>query len=202
MIEAFVNFLLHFAETLGYGGIFIMTMLESTFLPIPSEITMIPAGYLIYQGKMDPIPLFLVSVSGTVTGALINYYIAFRYGRKLLLRHQKIFRITEEKMEKMEKFFINHGPISIFTGRLVFGVRHYISFPAGLAHMNLKLFCLYTAAGGSIWTATLLLLGYLAGGNEDFLASTLPVIKTAFLLAVAVALVFYIRRHKKTKSPS
>lgn len=202
MIQAFVNFLLHFAETLGYAGIFIMTMLESTFLPIPSEMTMIPAGYLIYQGKMDPVLLFIMSVAGTVTGALINYYIAFRFGRKLLLRYQKIFLVTEEKLEKMEKFFKKHGPISIFTGRLVFGVRHYISFPAGLAHMNLKLFCLYTAAGGSIWTITLLSLGYLAGGNEEYLASALPAVKLIFLLAVVAALVFYTRRHKKTKSPS
>ncbi len=197
MIETIVHAILYLVESLGYGGIFVMTTLESTFIPIPSEMTMIPAGYLIYQGKMHVVPVFLLSVAGTLTGALINYAIAYRYGRKLLLRYQDFFMMDEEKLAKMEGFFAKHGPVSIFTGRMVFGVRHYISFPAGLAKMDLKTFILYTLAGGSIWVTTLLSLGYLFGGNEELLAMLLPVIKGALLIAVLAGIFWYVKRNKK-----
>ena len=197
MIEAFVSSILYLVEVFGYGGIFIMTTLESTFVPIPSEITMVPAGYLIYQDKMHPAPVFLLSVAGTVTGSLINYAIADRYGRKLLLRYPKLFMLDEEKLAKMEQFFQKHGPVSIFLGRLVFGVRHYISFPAGLAKMDLKLFTFYTAAGGSLWVTMLLGLGYAFGGNEEFIATLLPAIKGTLALIAVGAIIYYLRRHKK-----
>ena len=200
MIETIVAAILHVVESLGYLGIFLMTTLESTFLPIPSEITMIPAGYLIYQGKMEAVPVFILSVAGTLTGALINYWIAYHYGRKLLVKHPKIFMMSEEKLAKMESFFIKHGSISIFMGRLVFGVRHYISFPAGLAKMDLKKFILYTTLGGSIWTATLLGLGFAFGGNEALLAKALPIIKTVLFLAVVAAIALYAKKHKKKLS--
>jgi membrane protein DedA with SNARE-associated domain len=92
---------------------------------------------------------------------------------------------------------MKHGPVSIFTGRLVFGIRHYISFPAGLAKMDLKKFIIYTTAGGAIWTSILLGLGYAFGGNEEMLAKALPAIKTALFLAVMAAIFFYIRKSKK-----
>ena len=197
MFEAVLEFFVHMVEVLGYTGLFVMTMLESTFLPIPSEMTMIPAGYLIYRGEMHIVPAFVLSVAGSLAGALINYAIAIRYGRKLLIKHGGYFMMDEEKLDRMEAFFRRHGPVSIFLGRLVFGVRHYISFPAGLAKMDLRRFCLYTTAGASIWVAVLLGLGYFIGGNEDRLHSLLPQIKTGFVLVVAGVVFLYIRHHKK-----
>ena len=197
MLEAVLEFFVHMVEILGYPGLFVMTMLESTFLPIPSEMTMIPAGYLIYRGEMHAVPAFILSVAGSLAGALINYAIAVRYGRKLFIRHGRFFRMDEEKLDRMEAFFRRHGPVSIFLGRLVFGVRHYISFPAGLAKMDLRLFVIYTVAGASIWVAVLLGLGYFIGGNEERLHSLLPQIKGGFILAVAVAVFLYIRHHRK-----
>lgn len=197
MIETIVSAILHFVEAFGYFGIFFMSMLESTFLPIPSEATLIPAGYLIYQGKMSAAPVFVFSLLGTMTGSLVNYGIAFRYGRALLVRYEKIFRMSEEKLLKMEKFFVRHGAVSIFIGRLIFGVRHYISFPAGLARMDLKSFCFFTCTGGGIWTIILLSLGYMAGGNEAFLARTVPLLKIALALAAALIVFAYIRKNKK-----
>ncbi|MCC7305071.1 MAG: DedA family protein [Alphaproteobacteria bacterium] len=196
-MESLIHFLVEFVHALGYAGLFIMTMLESTFLPIPSEITMIPAGYLVHEGKFALVPAYLCSVAGTLAGALINYWIAWRWGRGLLLRHPKIFFVTEEKLLKIEKFFARHGHISVFTGRLIFGVRHFISFPAGLAKMDLKEFCFYTAAGAAIWVAVLMGAGYMIGRNEAAMHEMLPVIKNAVLLFVALLIGVYVYRQKK-----
>lgn len=197
MLESVLEFFVHIVEVLGYPGLFVMTMLESTFLPIPSEMTMIPAGYLIYKGEMHFVPAFVLSVAGSLAGSLINYTIAVHYGRKLLIKQGRYFMMDEEKLDRMERFFRKHGSISIFLGRLVFGVRHYISFPAGLAKMDLRRFSFYTAAGASIWVAVLLGLGYFIGGNEDRLHSLLPQIKAGFVLAVAGAVLLYARHHRK-----
>ncbi len=197
MIESVIAFVVHLVETLGYPGLFIMAALESTFLPIPSEMTMIPAGYLIHQGKMDGFLVFFLCFTGTLAGSLANYGIACYFGRRLLLRYGRFFMMDAEKLEKMEGFFRRHGSISIFLGRLVFGVRHYISFPAGLARMDLRKFCLYTAAGGAIWIMVLLTLGYAIGQNEALLKDLLPKIKIGFLLAVLAAGWMYFRHHKK-----
>lgn len=199
MIESFITALLHFVDTMGYIGLFIMAALESTFLPIPSEATMVPAGYLIYQGKMNAELAFISCVLGTLAGSLANYGIARYLGRRVLLRYQHILFINEEKLEKIEKFFIKHGPVSIFTGRLVFGVRHFISFPAGLAKMDLKKFCFYTLAGASIWVTVLLTLGYAFGGNEDKITHILPAIKVG-AAALVIGFIFFYRRKKLKNS--
>lgn len=194
MFEAIIDFLVKFTETLGYFGIFLMTALESTFLPIPSEATMIPAGYLVHQGKMDGPIVFVLSVLGTLTGSLVNYWIAYHYGRGLFIRYGKYILMDEEKLLKMEDFFQRHGPISIFVGRLILGVRHYLSFPAGLARMGLKKFCIYTATGGAIWMFTLLTLGYLIGDNQELLKKILPWIKLGLVLVVALIIFVYVKR--------
>lgn len=197
MLEAAVKWLMHIIETLGYPGVFIMSALESTFLPIPSEATLIPAGVLIHQGTWNGPLVFFLAVSGTLTGSLANYAIAYYCGRAMLVRYGKYFLMDEEKLLKMEGFFVKHGALSIFLGRLVLGVRHFISFPAGLAKMDLKKFSLYTTAGGAIWTMILLVLGYLIGDNKELVMSVLPALKIGFLLAVAGAGVFFWQRHRK-----
>jgi membrane protein DedA with SNARE-associated domain len=193
MLETIVHGLLHFVESLGYIGIFIMAMIESTFIPVASELTMVPAGYLVYQGKMDIVPVFIASLTGSISGSLINYWLAIRYGRKLVVR-----LMSEEKLTKIEKFFSKHGAFSVFIGRLMYGVRHYISFPAGLAKMDLKKFCRYTAMGDALWVSTLLTLGYAAGGNEAQLREALPEIKIALIVIVIVAVALYVRKQKKS----
>lgn len=199
MLEAGVKWLMHIIETLGYPGVFIMSALESTFLPIPSEVTLIPAGYLIHQGTWNGPLVFFLAVTGTLTGSLANYAIAYYCGRYILVKYGRYFFMNEEKLLKMEGYFVRHGSLSIFLGRLVLGVRHFISFPAGLARMDLKKFCLYTLAGGGLWTFILLAVGYLIGDNKELVVSVLPLLKIGFLLAVAGAGAFYwMRQRKKT----
>lgn len=194
--DAVVQWLVAFVEHLGVLGIFIMTFLESTFMPIPSEITMIPAGYLVQQGKMDLISVLLASIAGTVGGAYFNYWIARHFGRGLFLRYGKYFLMTPAKLKKLESFFDKHGAISTFIGRLIPGVRHYISFPAGLAQMNRRTFIIYTALGGAIWMTVLITLGYHIGENRALMVKWLPLIKGGMLLVILVLLAGYILRGK------
>jgi membrane protein DedA with SNARE-associated domain len=194
--DTVVQWLVAFVEHLGVLGIFIMTFLESTFMPIPSEITMIPAGYLIQQGKMDLISVLIASIIGTVGGAYFNYWIARRYGRGLFLRYGKYFMMTPAKLTKLESFFERHGAISTFIGRLIPGIRHYISFPAGLAQMDLKKFVIYTALGGAIWMCVLIALGYYIGENKELMTTYLPIIKGGMLLFIVLLMVVYTWRRR------
>jgi len=197
-LHQFVTWLVDFVHHLGYVGIFIMTFVESTFVPLPAEITMIPAGYLVQQGKMTLSLVLLASITGTVGGAYFNYWLAKRYGRDLFIRYGKYLMMTEEKLEKLERFFAKHGVISTFTGRLLPGIRHYISFPAGLARMNLKKFIIYTALGGAIWMTVLVLLGYYIGENQELVMHYMPRIKLAVIGLLVVGGGIYIWKHGKS----
>jgi len=197
MLERAVAWVVDIIEWMGYPGVFVMSALESTFLPIPSEATLIPAGYLIHQGVWNGPLVFFLAVCGTLAGSLANYAIAYYCGRYMLVRYGKYFFMDEEKLLKMEGYFVRHGSLSIFLGRLVLGVRHFISFPAGLAKMDLKKFCLYTTAGGALWTFILLALGYAIGDNKELVVSILPALKIAFVVGVVGVGLFYWRRLKR-----
>ena len=160
---------------------------------------MVPAGYLVHQGEMLFLPALVVSVAGTLAGSYFNYWIAKRYGRGLFLRYGSYFLMPPEKLEKMETFFATHGPISIFTGRLILGVRHFISFPAGLANMNLKLFFIYTALGSAIWMSILLVLGYAIGEHQELVIQYLPLAKIGMIGLVCIGIIPYVLRHRKKK---
>ena len=191
---------INFVHTFGYIGIFIMTFVESTFIPIPSEITLIPAGYLIYQEHMNITPAILASISGTLLGSLLNYTIALKFGRKIFMKYGKYFFLKQGQLESLEKYFINYGSVSTFFGRMLPGIKHFISFPAGLAKMNLKLFCLYTTLGSLIWLCVLLYFGYIIGGNQQLIAQYIKRFNI-FIIFITITLVFYlIWRNKLKKS--
>ena len=196
-LQEAVNWLVATVEQMGVIGVFIMTFLESTFMPIPCEIVMIPAGYLIHQGVFDWYVVWPVSILGTIGGACFNYMIARYLGRKLFLRYGKYFLMSQEKLDRLELFFLKHGAFSTFIGRLIPGVRHFISFPAGLARMDLKLFILTTALGGGLWMGILLLLGYHIGANKELLVHYLPLLKGGVILFIAVLTALYIWRQKR-----
>jgi membrane protein DedA with SNARE-associated domain len=171
--------------------------LESTFFPFPSEIIMIPAGYLAYKGEMNLYFVVLVGIFGSVGGALFNYYLAMHFGRKFLLKYGKYFFIKEETLDKLETFFSSHGELSTFNGRLIPGIRQLISLPAGLARMNLLKFSLYSGLGAGIWIVVLVALGYLLGSNEALISEYLHTATLIALLSVLFITLFYIVRHKR-----
>ena len=198
MYEIFLE-IVWFVESLGYFGVFIMTFIESTFIPIPAEITLIPAGYLVHKGEMNGILVLLVSTIGTLAGSTANYYIAYFFGRRLFTKKGKYFFINQSKLEKIEKFFASHGAISVFTGRFLPGIKHFISFPAGLARMDIKSFCVYTLLGGAIWCAILISLGYLIGENEFLIKKYLKQVNFVLLILVSAIIAYYIWKRNSKK---
>ena len=197
MLSEIVTFIVNTVSDWGYFGIFAMMFLESSFFPFPSEVAMIPAGYLAAEGKMNLFAAIFIGTAGSLTGALFNYYLAVHFGRNFLVKYGKYFFITEETIDKVEKFFKVHGHISTFSGRLIPAVRQYISFPAGLARMNLKEFAFYTTLGAGIWTTILALIGYFVGKNEALIHQYTKEITIAIILLLSVGIGYYIYRHKK-----
>ena len=199
MLADIVKFIVETVGSLGYIGIFIMMFLESTVFPIPSEVIMIPAGYLAYKGEMNIYIIMLLGILGSLCGALFNYYFALKFGRRFLLKYGKYFFVSHETIEKTEVFFKNHGHISTFSGRLIPGLRHYISIPAGLAKMNLFVFCLYTTLGATIWVIILTLLGYYIGDNEELVKEYLRYLIIGLLVSLTVMGFWYYKKIKKAK---
>ncbi len=148
------------AQQLGYWGIVALMFLESSFFPFPSEIVMIPAGILAAQGRMNMWIAIAMGIAGSWLGALFNYYLALWLGRPFIRKYGKYIFLPPEKFEKVESFFLKHGEISTFTGRLIPVIRQYISFPAGLARMNIVLFLLFTGLGAGLWVSILVLVGF------------------------------------------
>lgn len=188
-----INWIVQTVGDLGYLGIFFMIFLESSFFPFPSEVVMIPAGYLAYKGEMNLALAVICGIAGSLAGALFNYYLALKFGRAFLARYGKYVLIKEQTLEKMEDFFAKHGHISTFSGRLIPAVRQYISLPAGLARMDLLRFSIYTSLGAGIWVAILALLGYYIGHNEALLKEYLHTIIISILVLLVVGAIFYIR---------
>lgn len=190
-MQTIVDFLVNMVDGWGYYGIFALMFLESSFFPFPSEVVMIPAGYLAFEGKMNAFLAILAGTSGSLGGALFNYYLSMKFGRKFILKYGRYFFITEEKFAKFEAFFLRHGEVSTFTSRLIPGIRQYISLPAGLARMNLFRFCLYTSLGAGIWVAILTALGYFLGQNQELIHKYLTNITLGLLLSIFLFLLGY-----------
>jgi len=183
----------------GYIGIFLLMVVESSFLPFPSEIVLIPAGYLASQGQMS-IPLIIsTALAGSLIGAFINYYLALTLGRKILEKYGRYFFISEATLDKMDIFFAKHGAISTFIGRLIPGIRQLISIPAGLSRMNLAVFSTYTALGAGIWALVLTMLGYFIGENQELIDIYLKQITMAVLFILVIIAFWYVYRNNKLK---
>jgi len=197
MIHDIAQFLVNQIGDMGYLGIFLLMFLESTFFPFPSEIIMIPAGYLAYQGEMNLYIVVLVGILGSVAGALLNYYLAMYLGRKIILKYGKYFFIKEETLDKLDTFFTQHGEISTFTGRLIPGIRQLISLPAGLARMNIAKFSFFTALGAGIWVIVLVAIGYLVGSNQELISEYMKSATLIALGSVVLITIFYVVRHRR-----
>ncbi len=183
----------------GYLGVFVLMTIESSFIPFPSEIVLIPAGYLASKGEMHIGMIMLSALGGSMIGAFINYYLALLLGRKILSKYGKYFFIKENALQKMDDYFEKHGHISTFIGRLLPGIRQLISIPAGLARMNLAVFSIYTALGASLWAFILVMLGYTIGENQELLDAYLKQITFVVVVILVLLALWYIRYQKGKK---
>ena len=191
MLHDFINWILVTVETWGYWGIFFAMTLESTVFPVPSELVVIPAGMLAYQGKLNLSLVILASTAGSLLGATLNYVFAMWVGRPFLEKYGKYFFVRPALLQKTDIFFTKHGAISTFTGRLIPGIRHLISLPAGLVRMNFASFAFYTTVGAGLWSIVLALFGYFIGGSQSVIEENKTLIVLGTLGFVALVLVGY-----------
>jgi membrane protein DedA with SNARE-associated domain len=189
---------------MGYTGIFLLMAMESSVIPIPSEIVMPPAGYLVQQGRMNMALVILSGTLGSLVGAYANYFAARSLGRRPLLNYGRYVWITEEHFNHVENFFRDHGEISTFVGRLLPVARHLISLPAGLAKMNHWKFTLYTLAGAALWVSVLTWLGYFIGANQELIErySKDAVVDILIFSTALIGIYVYIHRRKRAREKS
>jgi len=199
-MHALIDWLLTTIGALGYPGIFLLMAMESSVIPVPSELVMPPAGYLAAQGRMNIWVAIFMGTAGSLIGAYANYYAAHYLGRPLLLKYGKYVWITEEKFAKVERYFKDHGEISTFIGRLLPVIRHLISLPAGLAGMNHVKFTIYTLAGAGIWVTILTWIGYFIGANQELIMQYSHQAVIGVIIVSAVIIALYVRNHKRKKT--
>lgn len=165
-----------YMDNMNYGTVTLLMVIESSFIPFPSEVVVPPAAYKALEkgSNMNIVLVVVFATLGAIIGALINYFLALWLGRPIIYkfvetRFGKMCLLDKQKVEKAEKYFDKHGKSSTFIGRLVPGIRQLISIPAGLAKMNIATFVCFTALGAGIWNIILALLGYLGHGNKELI---------------------------------
>ncbi len=174
MLMNLFNFFLGITQNMGYLGVGLLMAIESSFIPMPSEIIVPPAAYLASQGRMDIWLIIIFGVLGSVVGAIFNYVLAFYLGRPLIYklsqhRLAKLFFIHPENIARAEKYFLENSVSATFIGRLVPVIRQLVSIPAGFCKMPFLPFVAYTTAGSLLWVSVLAGLGYFIGANQDLL---------------------------------
>lgn len=198
-------------SNLNYGTILLLMLLESTVIPVPSELVVAPAAFHAASGELDVFLVILFSTIGADIGASINYFVALYVGRPVIYkfansRWGKMCLLNQQKVEKSERYFDDHGVVATLTGRLIPGIRHLISIPAGLARMTYWKFLLYTTIGAGIWHSILAALGwYLATiVPEDQLEATIKeynhyIVGAIVAIVVLAVLYFFIKSKLKKK---
>lgn len=196
-MEEIIFWLVRVIGDMGYLGIFLLMAMESSLFPVPSELVVPPAGYLASQGQMNLWIVIFLSTAGSLAGAFFNYALAYYLGRPWLLKYGKYFLIPPEKFAKVEAFFLRHGEISTFSGRLVIVIRHLISLPAGLSGMSLKRFAVFTVAGSFIWCSILAYIGFVVGNNMELVKIYYKQTAIGLVIVMAFVLAGYVIWHRQ-----
>ncbi|MFH0905734.1 MAG: DedA family protein [archaeon] len=199
MFESIINWLTSLLYSLNYLGIFILMTIESSFIPFPSEVVMIPAGYLAASGKLNIFFVIVFGVLGSLLGAYVNYFLIGKiFGRSFIEKRGKFLFLEKKHLEKTENYFKKYGNSTTFFGRLVPVVRQYISIPAGFANMPLGKFSFYTALGASLWCTFLTLLGYYFGSDASNISqkANLIIILVVLAIGITIAIVHFIKNKK------
>ena len=194
MIQEIVNWLEQIILTVGYPGVFLAVVLESLFAPLPSEALMPFIGYMAYQGELNLYIAIIVTALGGFIGTIPFYYVGYLgkdFFEKFLRKYGKYLFISNEDVDKVFNMFEKHGNKIIFFGRLLPTIRSLISFPAGVAKMNLGVFTVYSLAGSVVWSCILVSAGYLLGDGWEKTIEWISGYEKGALIAVGVAILIY-----------
>ena len=202
MVEQFLLWVVSTIGQLGYPGIVVLMAIESSVIPLPSELVMPPAGFLAATGRMNAWLALGCGILGGLVGSYANYWVAAHLGRWVFVRYGRWVLLSEKSLERSERFFARHGPIAVFVARLFPVARHLISIPAGIARMPLGRFFAYTAAGAGLWCAILMAIGWVIGKEGEVLSRervyTYSHHALVILLpAVALLVLWYVVRHRR-----
>lgn len=185
----------------GYAGVFLLMLLESVNIPVPSEITMPFAGYLTSSGHLNFYWVVFFGAFGNLIGSLVAYYIGYFGGRSFVEKYGKYIFIHQQDVELAERMFAKHGKAIVFFSRLLPVVRTFISTPAGIAKMNIWQFSIYTFTGSLIWSTLLTYVGFVAGENWDFLEPYFRKFNWVIIgLGILVGVWWIFRYYKKVKN--
>jgi membrane protein DedA with SNARE-associated domain len=201
-VKQIIEFVQHIVLTMGYPGLFVLIMLESTLVPIPSELVMPFAGYLAHTGEFSlPVILVINSVAALI-GSGLCYWIGKAGGKPLLMKYGRFIGVRKKDIEKTESYFARHGKSTILISRFLPVIRHIISVPAGIARMPLPAFFLQTFIGATIWGSVLILIGYELG-NWAVIAEKLKHVDLLVGLGIVTLLLalgirFVLRRRRES----
>lgn len=186
-MQSIIDFIQHIVRELGYPGLFALIMLESTLVPIPSELIMPFAGYLAHTGDFSLPVILIINSTAAMVGSGICYWIGTAGGKPLLMKYGKFLGVRRKDIERTETYFATHGKSTILISRFLPVIRHIISVPAGIARMRLVPFFVQTFIGATIWGTVLVLIGYELG-NWAFIAEKLKHVDLLIGLAIIVVL--------------
>jgi membrane protein DedA with SNARE-associated domain len=205
MLDSVATYVKHVIDSMGYPGLFLLIVLESTLVPVPSMLVMPFAGYLASTGRFSLPAILAINGAAAITGSLVSYAIGAAGGKPLLERYGKYVMVRPDDLRKTEEFFARHGAWTVLIARFLPVVRHLISIPAGIARMKLPVFVLQTLLGASIWGGGLMIVGYEIGANWESFARTakrLDLVVAVLIVVVIVALaVRFWRRRRAQRQP-
>ncbi|HLD21750.1 MAG TPA: DedA family protein [Patescibacteria group bacterium] len=203
MISAIIDILAHtvvsIIDFMGYPGVFLLMLVESCGIPMPSEVIMPFSGFLVADGKMNFWVVSFLGAFGNLVGSLLAYWIGMKGGRPVIEKYGKYFLISKHDLDIADRWFAKRGELMVFVGRLLPVIRTYISFPAGIAKMNVKTFSLYTFLGALPWCILFTWLGVKMGKNWELIREKLHDFDMTILILVILAIVWYIVRHLKQR---
>jgi len=197
LLAALAGFIIGTLSTLGYAGVVLLMGIESACIPLPSELIMPFAGYLVFKGTLTLWGVTLAGALGCVLGSLVAYHVGLWGGRPLVLKYGRYLLISNHDVDLADRWFARHGDITIFIGRLLPVVRTFIAFPAGVARMPLLKFVAYTFVGSLLWCWGLAWLGRTLGEHWDSLATYFHRFDAAILVLLLAGTAWWVWRHLK-----
>lgn len=195
IVEKLVEYIVNGISLGGYFGVFVLMALESMIAPVPSEVVMPFAGYLVLQGRFNFWFALIASSIGSIFGSVLSYYIGAYGGRPFILKFGKYLLLEEEHLGWTEKWFKSHGDKTIFISRFIPVVRHLISMPAGIAKMAIHKFLVYTFIGATIWNFILLYAGFKLGSHWDKIHKFSRELDVIFIMAVVIFFAYFIWKY-------